>query len=138
MPTLGRMLTGTLAVLVVMACTVNGSAQMTTQRVNITLTCPQNMESETLAVNVTIAPWIRTAAAGDTISWHLVVAGPGSGSAAFTVSSTDWPLPQPTYTGDGRIEVAVPEDAEDGDSSYDITLDCNGTTILIDPGMRLG
>lgn len=125
------------AVLLIVACVQAGTAQSTTRRVNIAMTCPQSMESENLAVSVTVAPWLRGAEPGDTISWNLVVGGGGTADTSFSVSSSDWVLPDAEYSGDGSIEVAIPSDVEPGEYDYDITMNCNETKVLIDPMMRI-
>lgn len=122
---------------VAVACAQPGVAQSTTRRVNVIMTCPQSLENETVALSVTVAPWLRTAVPGDTISWNLVVAGGGNGDSGITVSSSDWPLQNPSYSGQGGVDVTVPDDATLGDSSYEITLSCNDTQVVIDPGMRV-
>lgn len=127
-----------LAIIVSVACGGRaGNAQGNTQQINVVLTCPPDLAAAG-AGGATANPYIRTASAGDTISWRLVSAGGGNGSDDFTVSSQNWPLPDASYSGTDQIDVTVPQGAAAGTYKYSISMQCNGVDVVLDPGMRIG
>lgn len=133
-----RLLIGVLALFSLLACARQAPPPAPAgPRVTVVLHCPQDLESPA-AGGATANPFQVVAARDDEVTWVLQPAGGGTANRSFTISSNDWPFPDPSYDGNDSISVTVPSDAAANTYKYTIEMECNGQPVVLDPGMRIG
>ena len=112
----------------------------TTKTVTVSLSCPENLETEPVLISV--HPWVAVIELGDEIEWDLVLPQGSSDDYIEIEVKKDgkWPFDQKKIKNKKKVKSGQTNGkAKKGEYySYNIIVACDDEAVIIDPRVRVG